>query len=252
MPSIAGCACNAPANTCDSATTCANTGGCAADFYQTADETRIHASGQECTAASDWKNIQGQDSSVERCASECSAHAYFTMASGQGGDRNCKCCTDSPGPGSLQAASSMDTYLNAAHSSFISTNSAVARCAACPNGKTQTAQAFTADPSGSNRYCTLKPGFSGAGDFAGRAAAAALAPALGTPTPTSDGFTAQISNYDAPGYFFTWASTVTGSGSVAISGSGQWPGDCDGRPGNNGVVGDNHTRARIMAAVRAP
>jgi hypothetical protein len=73
-----------------------------------------------------------------------------------------------------------------------------------------------------------------------------LAPALGTPTPTSDGFTAQISNYDAPGYFFTWASTVTGSGSVAISGSGQWPGDCDGRPGNNGVVGDNHDDAHEL------
>ena len=46
---------------------------------------------------------------------------------------------------------------------------------------------------------------------------AALTPTFGTPTSTADGFTAQISNYDA---LYTWAGTATASGSVAINGSG--------------------------------
>ena len=189
--------------------------GCAADTYQTsADQSRIFASGQECTADSGWKNIQGQDSSVERCASECSAHAYFTMASGQGGDRNCKCCTDSPGPGSLQALSSMNTYLNAAHSSHSGNE-----CTACPSGKTQTAQAFTADTDGANRYCTLKSGFSGDGNYAWRAAAASWVPTFGSPSPTTTGFTVQISNHDAA---YTWAGTATASGIVAITAAAAW------------------------------
>ena len=47
--------------------------------------------------------------------------------------------------------------------------------------------------------------------------AAALTPAFGSTTATSDGFTVQISNYDAA---YTWAGTATSSGSVAINGSG--------------------------------
>ncbi len=46
---------------------------------------------------------------------------------------------------------------------------------------------------------------------------AALNPTFGTPTPTSDGFTVQISNYSANYY---WAGTATASGSVAISDTG--------------------------------
>ena len=46
---------------------------------------------------------------------------------------------------------------------------------------------------------------------------AGLTPTFGTPTATSDGFTVQISNYDAA---YSWAGTATASGSVAISGSG--------------------------------
>ena len=46
---------------------------------------------------------------------------------------------------------------------------------------------------------------------------AALNPTFGTPTPTADGFTVQISNYSAN---YTWAGTATASGSVAISGTG--------------------------------
>ena len=44
-----------------------------------------------------------------------------------------------------------------------------------------------------------------------------LTPTFGTPTATATGFTAQITNYNAS---YTWAGTVTSSGSVAISGSG--------------------------------
>jgi titin len=46
---------------------------------------------------------------------------------------------------------------------------------------------------------------------------ATLTPTFGAKTPTSTGFTVQISNYDAA---WTWAGTATASGSVAISGSG--------------------------------
>ena len=46
---------------------------------------------------------------------------------------------------------------------------------------------------------------------------AVLTPAFGTPTATADGFTAQITNYDA---LYTWASSATASGSVSINGSG--------------------------------
>ena len=46
---------------------------------------------------------------------------------------------------------------------------------------------------------------------------AALTPTFGTPTPTADGFTVQISNYSNS---YTWAGTATASGSVSISGTG--------------------------------
>lgn len=46
---------------------------------------------------------------------------------------------------------------------------------------------------------------------------AALTPTFGTPTTTANGFTVQISNYDAA---YTWAGTATASGSVSISDSG--------------------------------
>lgn len=44
-----------------------------------------------------------------------------------------------------------------------------------------------------------------------------LTPTFGTPTRTADGFTVQITNYDAA---FTWSGTATASGSVAISNTG--------------------------------
>jgi hypothetical protein len=44
-----------------------------------------------------------------------------------------------------------------------------------------------------------------------------LTPTFGTPTATADGFTVQISNYDAA---YTWAGTATASGSVSISNTG--------------------------------
>ncbi|MDP4014366.1 MAG: hypothetical protein U0990_10270 [Candidatus Nanopelagicales bacterium] len=44
----------------------------------------------------------------------------------------------------------------------------------------------------------------------------ALTPTFGTPTSTADGFTVQVSNYDAA---YTWGATAT-SGAVAISGTG--------------------------------
>ena len=46
---------------------------------------------------------------------------------------------------------------------------------------------------------------------------AALTPTFATPTATANGFTAQISNFDAS---YTYAGTATASGVVAISGSG--------------------------------
>ena len=44
-----------------------------------------------------------------------------------------------------------------------------------------------------------------------------LTPTFDTATPTADGFTVQITNYDAA---YTWAGTATASGSVSISGTG--------------------------------
>jgi|GEM_PF-1006760 len=45
----------------------------------------------------------------------------------------------------------------------------------------------------------------------------ALTPSFGATTSTADGFTVQISNYDAS---YTWAGTATASGSVVVSASG--------------------------------
>ena len=44
-----------------------------------------------------------------------------------------------------------------------------------------------------------------------------LTPTFGTPTATADGFTVQISNYNAA---YTWSGTATASGSVSISDTG--------------------------------
>ena len=49
------------------------------------------------------------------------------------------------------------------------------------------------------------------------ATGAALTPTFETPTPTSDGFTVQISNYSNS---YTWAGTATVGGTVVISGTG--------------------------------
>ena len=46
---------------------------------------------------------------------------------------------------------------------------------------------------------------------------AALIPTFGTPNPTANGFTVQITNYDN---LFTYGGTATASGSVTVSGSG--------------------------------
>lgn len=46
---------------------------------------------------------------------------------------------------------------------------------------------------------------------------AGLTPTFGTPTPTADGFTVSITNYDAA---YTWSGTATASGTVAISSEG--------------------------------
>ena len=65
---------------------------------------------------------------------------------------------------------------------------------------------------------TTRTGFvGGSADVTETSLLAALTPTFGSTTPTSDGFTVQISNYDAA---YTWAGTATASGSVAINGSG--------------------------------
>jgi uncharacterized repeat protein (TIGR02543 family) len=50
-----------------------------------------------------------------------------------------------------------------------------------------------------------------------RSAGAALTPTFGTPTPTANGFTVQITNYSN---LYTWDGSATASGSVSISGTG--------------------------------
>jgi outer membrane protein OmpA-like peptidoglycan-associated protein len=49
------------------------------------------------------------------------------------------------------------------------------------------------------------------------ATGAALTPTFGTPTPTADGFTVQISNFSNA---YNWAGSATAGGSVVISGTG--------------------------------
>ena len=53
--------------------------------------------------------------------------------------------------------------------------------------------------------------------FPATALGAGLVPTFGAPTPTSSGFTVQITNYDAA---YTWTGTASASGAVSISGSG--------------------------------
>jgi len=58
----------------------------------------------------------------------------------------------------------------------------------------------------------------GSAEASGRSLQAALTPAFGSVTPTTTGFTVQITNYDAA---FTWAPTLAPvAGSVSISGTG--------------------------------
>ena len=45
----------------------------------------------------------------------------------------------------------------------------------------------------------------------------ALTPTLGSPTPTADGFTVQVTNFDSA---FEWGGTATAGGSVTVSGTG--------------------------------
>ena len=53
--------------------------------------------------------------------------------------------------------------------------------------------------------------------FPATALGAGLVPTFATPTPTSSGFTVQITNYDAT---YIWVGTANASGAVSISGSG--------------------------------
>ena len=57
----------------------------------------------------------------------------------------------------------------------------------------------------------------GSATVADTSLAAALVPTFGSTTPTANGFTVQIGNYDAA---YTWAGTATASGSVVVSGTG--------------------------------
>ena len=57
----------------------------------------------------------------------------------------------------------------------------------------------------------------GSAQVRGTSLFAALTPTFGPTTRTSDGFTAQITNYDAN---YTWAGTATASGTVVISATG--------------------------------
>jgi len=60
-------------------------------------------------------------------------------------------------------------------------------------------------------------GITGIGTTEIAATASSLTPTFGTPTPTADGFTVQISNYSA---LFNWSGTATARGTVVISGTG--------------------------------
>jgi titin len=172
-------------------------------------------SAKSCSDANGWENCQGGDCpTIASCAIRCAGYAFFVRADIGSGDNNCRCCTSTDGtPGALVDEANQQVYENAAHPTHIT-------CTACPNGKTVVAQPFTvatAGANGANRFCTLKSGFSGTATYAALAASASWAPTFGSPTPTANGFTVQISNHDAD---FTWAGTATASGSVAISGSG--------------------------------
>ena len=92
--------------------------------------------------------------------------------------------------------------------------------AGSPSGANQvlTVTGLTPGTSATITQTTARTGYNnGTATVSGTALAAALTPTFGTPTRTSDGFTVQISNYDAA---FTWAGTATASGSVVINDSG--------------------------------
>jgi titin len=68
---------------------------------------------------------------------------------------------------------------------------------------------------------------------------AALTPTFGTPNPTANGFTVQISNYNGS---YNWGGTATASGSVSISGTGLVT-VTNVAPGTSSTVTVNTTRA---------
>jgi uncharacterized repeat protein (TIGR02543 family) len=77
--------------------------------------------------------------------------------------------------------------------------------------------ANTGGGGGSGSTSGSTSGAGGSGVVIVRYAMATLTPTFGTPTATADGFTVQISNFNA-GY--TWSGTATASGSVAVSNTG--------------------------------
>jgi uncharacterized repeat protein (TIGR02543 family) len=69
---------------------------------------------------------------------------------------------------------------------------------------------------GSNTSQTSQGGYGGTGVVIIRYSNS-ITPTFGSPTSTADGFTVQITNYDAS---YTWAGTATASGTVSISNTG--------------------------------
>jgi hypothetical protein len=65
---------------------------------------------------------------------------------------------------------------------------------------------------------TTRAGYAGgSADATAAALGAALVPAFAAATPTADGFTAQLTNYDAQ---YVWAASATGDGAASVSGAG--------------------------------
>ena len=85
-----------------------------------------------------------------------------------------------------------------------------------------TVTGVTAGTSSTATITTTRTGYTGgsAPVTATSAVGAALTPTFGTPTPTADGFTVQINNYDAA---YTWAGTAT-SGTVVVTDTGSGTG----------------------------
>ena len=81
-----------------------------------------------------------------------------------------------------------------------------------------TVTGVAAGTSSTARITTTRAGYArGSATVTATSLAAALTPTFGATTSTVDGFTVQITNYNAS---YTWAGTATASGLVAISGSG--------------------------------